>query len=125
MGGVDIATTKEIKILGLTIDSALTFNAHTANVCKRALNVYKQLSKAARVRWGLHPEVVRTIYTATVEPIITYAASAWAPATKKANVKRPLYRIQRLFAQRIVEPIKWCRSMPPYCWPGSSPWTFG
>ncbi|KAJ0169561.1 hypothetical protein K1T71_014746 [Dendrolimus kikuchii] len=101
MGGVDISMSSEVKILGLTIDAALTFNAHVKNVCAKAMNVYKQLSRAARVSWGLHPEVIRTIYTAVVEPIIMYAASAWAPATAKLGVQKQLGVVQRGFAQKL------------------------
>lgn len=39
---------KEIKILGLTIDDKLTLNIHMVNVCRKALNVYKQLAKAVK-----------------------------------------------------------------------------
>ncbi|XP_048489535.1 uncharacterized protein LOC125491477 [Plutella xylostella] len=102
MGGIDIGMSKEIKILGLTIDEKLTFNSHVANVCKKALNIYKQLSRAARVSWGLHPEVIRLIYTAAVEPVIMYAASAWAPAAKKLGVQKQLNAVQRGFAQKLT-----------------------
>lgn len=108
-----IALSKEIKTLGLTIDSRLTFGAHVANVCAKALGVYKQLSRAARVSWGLHPEIVSMIYNAVVEPIITYAASAWAPATNKKCVQKHINTVQRLFAQRMIgfKPIARCLSI--------------
>lgn len=101
MGGVDIGMSKEIKVLGLTIDHQLTFNNHAANVCRKAANIYKQLARAAKVSWGLHPEVIRCIYT--VEPVITYAASAWVPETKKIGVQRMLNTIQRGFAQKLCK----------------------
>ncbi|KAJ0182276.1 hypothetical protein K1T71_001645 [Dendrolimus kikuchii] len=103
MGGVDIGMSSEVKILGLTIDRALTFNAHAKNVCAKALTVYKQLARAAKVSWGLHPEVIRSVYTAVVEPIIMYAASAWAPATAKLGVRKQLGIVQRGFAQKLCK----------------------
>ncbi|XP_048478485.1 uncharacterized protein LOC125488864 [Plutella xylostella] len=102
MGGVDIGYSNEIKILGLTIDSKLTFNSHVADVCKKDLNIYKQLSRAAKITWGLHPEVIRLIYVATVEPVIMYAASAWAEATKKLGIQKHLNAVQRGFAQKLT-----------------------
>ncbi|XP_063897400.1 uncharacterized protein LOC126055310 [Helicoverpa armigera] len=60
MGGVAIGMSEGIKILGLTVDHKLTFNTHVANVCKKAINIYKQLARAAKVSWG--PEVIRSIY---------------------------------------------------------------
>ncbi|XP_049886736.1 uncharacterized protein LOC126381283 [Pectinophora gossypiella] len=104
MGGVDIGMSKQIKLLGLTIDNTLTFNTHVGNVCSKAVAVYKQLSRAARVSWGLHPEVIRSIYTAVVEPIVLYAASAWAPASNKQCVRSKLNSVQRSFA------LKMCRA---------------
>ncbi|XP_063382997.1 uncharacterized protein LOC134669402 [Cydia fagiglandana] len=103
MGGVNIAMSNEIKILGLTIDHKLTFNQHVAGVCRKALNMYKKLARTARVSWGLHPEVIRTIYTAAVEPVVLYAASAWAPAAKKLGVIKQLNTVQRGFAQKICK----------------------
>lgn len=102
MGGIDIGLSDEIKILGLTIDKGLTFNAHATNMCKKVQGLYKQLCRAAKVSWGLHPQVIKTIYTAVVEPVVTYAASAWAPATKKLGVRKQLSSIQRSFAQKIT-----------------------
>ncbi|XP_045450167.1 uncharacterized protein LOC123658921 [Melitaea cinxia] len=83
MGGVDVVLSSEIKLLGVVIDHKLTFNGHVANVCKRAVAFYHQLARAARASWGLHPEVIRTIYRAVVEPVILYAAAVWSPAVSK------------------------------------------
>ncbi|XP_045451643.1 uncharacterized protein LOC123660631 [Melitaea cinxia] len=101
MGGVDIVLTNEIKLLGVVIDRKLTFNAHVANVCRRALAFYHQLARAAKVSWGLHPEVIRTIYRAVVEPVILYAAAVWAPAVDKLGVRKRLNAVQRGFAQKL------------------------
>ncbi|XP_052744231.1 uncharacterized protein LOC128199301 [Bicyclus anynana] len=103
MGGTGVDLSGEIKILGLTIDSNLTFNSHVKNTCMRVEGLYKQLSRAARVSWGLHPQVIKTIYTAVVEPIVLYAASAWAPAARKLGVRKRLSALQRGFAQKITK----------------------
>lgn len=103
MGGTGIGMSKEIKILGVTIDNKLTFNTHVANVCKKAIGVYKHLSKAAKVGWGLHPEVIKLIYTATIEPIVLYAASVWAPAANKICVVKRLGVVQRGIAQKMCK----------------------
>lgn len=101
MGGVRIGMSREIKILVLTIDHKLTFNSHTANVCKKALNIYKQLSRVAKISWGLHPDVIRVIYEATVVPVITYAASVWATEAKKLGMRKLLNAVQQGFAQKL------------------------
>ncbi|XP_047543137.1 uncharacterized protein LOC125075464 [Vanessa atalanta] len=104
MAGVDIGMTEEIKILGLIIDRKLTFNRHVASICAKGADFYKKLSKAARVSWGLHPKIIKTIYTAAIEPVIIYAAAAWAPAAGKLGVQKYLNAVQRGFAQKL------CRS---------------
>ncbi|XP_063623904.1 uncharacterized protein LOC134795903 [Cydia splendana] len=103
MGGTSIAMTKELKILGVTIDDKLTFNSHVSNVCRKAIAVHKQLSRAAKTEWGLHPEVVKIIYVATIEPIVLYAASVWAHAANKLGIQKQLAVVQRGVAQKICK----------------------
>ncbi|XP_063378586.1 uncharacterized protein LOC134665540 [Cydia fagiglandana] len=103
MGGINIGMVKEIKMLGVVIDNKLTFNEHVSNVCKKAVGIHKQLSRAAKASWGLHPEVIKTIYVATVEPIVLYAASVWAPAATKISVQKQLAAVQRGIAQKLCK----------------------
>nr|XP_037872684.1 uncharacterized protein LOC119629756 [Bombyx mori] len=103
MGGIGISASREIKLLGVIIDDKLTFNAHVAGVCKRATGVYHQLSRAAKINWGLHTEVIKIIYTAVIEPIILYAASVWAPAVSKLGIQKSLNTVQRGFAQKLCK----------------------
>ncbi|KAL0882745.1 hypothetical protein ABMA27_016296 [Loxostege sticticalis] len=103
MGGVDIALSKQVKILGLYIDNKLTFNTHVGKQTAKALDIYKQVAKAAKINWGLHPEIIRLIYVATIEPIILYAASVWAPAADKIGVQKLLNSVQRGFAQKLCK----------------------
>ncbi|XP_037966921.2 uncharacterized protein LOC119692015 [Plutella xylostella] len=106
MGTTDIELVNEIKILGLIIDRKLTFQSHVAYVCKKAINIYKGLARAAKVTWGLNPEVVRTIYVAAIEPIILYASSAWVKAADKVYIKNQLNTVMRGFAQKICKAHK-------------------
>ncbi|CAK1588833.1 unnamed protein product [Parnassius mnemosyne] len=106
MGGKNIALSREIKILGLTIDDKLTFNTHIKNVCCKVQRLYSQLIRAAKINWGLNPGIIRTIYVAVTEPIIMYAASVWAPSTYKLKVKKQLDMAQRGFVQKIIKSYK-------------------
>lgn len=103
MAGVDIGMVRSMKLLGVTIDDKLTFNDHVKNICKKAAEIYKQLARAAKVSWGLNRDIVHVIYTATIEPIVTYAAGAWAPATKKLGIRRRLGSVQRGFVQKLCK----------------------
>ncbi|GBP92213.1 Putative 115 kDa protein in type-1 retrotransposable element R1DM [Eumeta japonica] len=71
---------------------------------QRAASIYKGIARAAKATWGLSPEIVRTIYVAAIEPIVTYASCAWAPATKKLGVRKMLDALQRSVA------LKACRA---------------
>lgn len=103
MSGTQLNLVKEVKLLGLTIDSKLTFNAHVSATCKRAADIYKQLACAAKVTWGLNREIIRTIYVSVIEPIVMYAASAWAPAAEKLMTRNQFDSLQRGFAQKICK----------------------
>ncbi|XP_037296687.1 uncharacterized protein LOC115455319 [Manduca sexta] len=103
MGGVDIGLEKQIKILGVTIDSGLTFNTHVSEVCRKAVAFYNKLSRAARLQWGLGPDVIKLLYTAVVEPVVLYGASVWAPASRKLGVRKQLAVVQRGFAQKLTK----------------------
>lgn len=103
MGENEIPIVDEIRLLGLTIDKKLTFNSHVTNVCRKAMNIYKQLARTAKLEWGLSSEIVRTIYVAVIEPIVMYASSAWSPASEKIMVQNQLNALQRRFAQKICK----------------------
>ncbi|XP_047028029.1 uncharacterized protein LOC124636138 [Helicoverpa zea] len=94
---------KEIKLLGVTIDDRLTFNTHIKNVCRKAIAVHQQLCRAAKVSWGLNPEVIKIIYVAVIEPIVLYAASVWAPAASKLGIIKQLRVLQRGIAQKMCK----------------------
>lgn len=57
MNNIPIKMEKHIKVLGVAIDAALTFNLHIKNVCQKSTTVYKQLSEATKMSWGLLSEI--------------------------------------------------------------------
>ncbi|GBP24875.1 Putative 115 kDa protein in type-1 retrotransposable element R1DM [Eumeta japonica] len=85
----------QIRLLDLTIDRKLTFIPHVVNACKKTANVYKELSRAPRAKWGLSLEVIRTVCFAVIEPKVLYASCAWAPVTRKLGVRKMLNAVQR------------------------------
>ncbi|XP_063823084.1 uncharacterized protein LOC135073021 [Ostrinia nubilalis] len=103
MSGTTLALVDEIKLLGLIIDKRLNFNAHVTAVCKKSTDIYKQLACAAKVTWGLNGEIIRTIYVAVIEPIMTYGACAWSKATHFQMNAKIISALQRGFAQKICK----------------------
>ncbi|XP_052748288.1 uncharacterized protein LOC128200104 [Galleria mellonella] len=103
MDGIHIRLQKELKVLGLTIDQNLNFRKHLSNVTKKALNIYKSVSRMARAQWGLNSDILKLIYRTVVEPTILYAASCWAQTTNKRSTCSLLDRVTRLFAIKIIK----------------------
>ncbi|XP_045484504.1 uncharacterized protein LOC123689264 [Pieris rapae] len=103
MNGQDIAIEKEIKLLGLTIDGGLTFNKHVHNVTRKAAEIYKKVSRMAKLEWGMTGDMVLQVYQAVIEPTVTYASAAWAPTVKKMCTKKKLETVQRAFGQKIAK----------------------
>lgn len=91
---------EQIKLLGITIDSKLTFKDRVADISRKVTNIYKLIAK---ISWGLDPEITRTMYTAIIEPVTLYAASVWyALYVDKVSVGKKLNALQRGFAQKIA-----------------------
>ncbi|XP_047527286.1 uncharacterized protein LOC125064341 [Vanessa atalanta] len=103
MAGTQLSLVTEIKLLGLIIDSKLSFNAHVAATCKKAAEINKQLARAAKVTWGLNGEIIRIIYVAVIEPIVLNAASVWSAAAEKLPLRNKLNSLQRGFALKICK----------------------
>lgn len=103
MSGKTLDLVDELKLLGLIIDRKLTFKPHVTAVCKKTADIYKQLACAAKVTWGLNPEIIRTIYVAVIEPIVLYAASAWYQTTELQLIRNKLDALQRCFALKICK----------------------
>ena len=82
------------KVLGVTLDSQLTFKDHLAQVTQKAWRRVRMLS---RLR-GLRPGAVRQLYQSIVLSGLDYAASAW--------YARYLGRATPMFMQRLVAPIE-------------------
>ncbi|CAK1554338.1 unnamed protein product [Leptosia nina] len=103
MGGEGIEVVREVRLLGLIIDESLTFNTHVKTICAKAHRIFHQLARAAKISWGLDTSIIRTIYTAVIEPVLMYAAGAWGQAVSKKCVRVQFDRIQRVFLQRICK----------------------
>ena len=73
--GEPIQQKVQVKILGIIIDSKLTWRAHVKYIIEKAAKVIEIIKRIAAPTWGLNPEIGLHIYKMAFEPIITYAAS--------------------------------------------------
>ncbi|CAK1577941.1 unnamed protein product [Parnassius mnemosyne] len=103
MDKIIIQPSTSLKVLGVTIDKNLNFVEHLDEVLEKAIKIYKMIARTAKAHWGLHSDIVKTIYIAVVEPTILYAANVWAMTVKKEYMKKRLERITRMFAIKICK----------------------
>lgn len=101
LNGQPLELADSLKVLGLTVDRSLNFRAHLDNIYRKTVNIFKMTSRAVKTQWGLNPEIMRLLYLVTVEPVVLYAASAWASTVDRKFVKARLDHITRMFALKI------------------------
>ena len=93
--GNSLILVKEVKYLGLVIDSKLSWGPAIDNRITKATVAFYSCKCTIGKKWGLTPKLVLWIYKAIVEPILLYAVFVWWPSlTKACNTKR-LEKVQR------------------------------
>ncbi|XP_046909851.2 uncharacterized protein LOC124491261 [Dermatophagoides farinae] len=97
-----ISIVKNIRYLGVILDSKLLWNDHISYIKSKALSIYNMLRRKFASSWGLSFDVLRLIYLHAIEPLITYASPVWFYSLSKTNVKSRLLSIQRIFALSII-----------------------
>lgn len=95
--GESIAVQETVKILGVTLDTKLTYRHHTAKAAEKA---YKAALALKRIS-SLHPAATRQLFLATVAPVADYASVVWYPTLSNEQL-RGLERSQRVGAQSII-----------------------
>ena len=94
--GQTIELSKEVKLLGITIDNKLNFNTHIDTITKKCIGSLFQCKRAMGPTWGLSPKVCKWIYTSIIKPTLAYGAVIWIRAvSNKTNIKK-LERVQGL-----------------------------
>jgi len=93
--GQQLVLAKQVKYLGVLLDSKLNWKAHVDAKYKKALAAY-QLRRAAVNTMGTSPKVINWIYTAALRPMSCYAAVIWWTCTQYITVRKQLEHLQRL-----------------------------
>ena len=97
---VVIPTVKNPKILGLTFDPKLTYNAHIRKTSDKARNTLKLLKALTSTKWGKQKETIVATYKAITRPILEYASTIWSPIASTTGITK-LQTIQNM-ALRIA-----------------------
>lgn len=85
-----------IKILGVTLDTRLTFSNHVHFIASRSRRLLGFIQNISR---GLGPMVMAKLYTALVLPILEYCSPIWSP--RSTSTQDILERIQRKSAYGV------------------------
>lgn len=92
-----------IKYLGIIFDSKLTFREHANYIADKCTKLIFQLSKSAKLTWGLQHRALRIIYTGGILPLILYGAPVWKDILENKCYINKLIRVQRLINIKIAK----------------------
>ncbi|XP_067130869.1 uncharacterized protein [Centruroides vittatus] len=98
-----IRNSTEIKYLGIVLDNKMTWKNHVYYIYDKTVNTIHSLASIARNKWGYDSKACRLLYTAVIEPMITYGCEIWGEAVTKTRIKRKLLSAQRKSAISITK----------------------
>jgi ribonuclease HI len=93
-------------LLGVTLDSRLTWRQHIKNQISKCKNIIFLLNSSCKLNWGITPSVLREIWGGVIEQILLYGCPAWASCIDKCWLKNQLESLQRFFATKIIKSFK-------------------
>lgn len=73
----ELETVKEVKYLGVTLDSKLTFSTHISNTCSKAKMAMMQCKSVIGRTWDMKPAMALWIYKAIILPRTLHGAIVW------------------------------------------------
>ena len=96
MNGTKLELSNEARLLGVTLDSKLTWKPHITRITRKATTALMQCRQIVSKTWGIKPSMMKWIYTAMIRPIMSYACVSWAGGLNKKYLVRKLTKVQRL-----------------------------
>jgi endonuclease/exonuclease/phosphatase family metal-dependent hydrolase len=67
-----------VKVLGVQVDSKLTWRPHVQQAALKGLNSYEALARLTAATWGPSVRHSRLLYTAVVRPTMLYGSQIWS-----------------------------------------------
>ena len=104
------------KVLGLTLDPKLTYNAHIQNIATHAQKPLQVIKALTGTTWGKQKETLVATYKAVMRPTLEYASSIWSPMASPTSINKlqvmqnaalrgPLYLILRVVSLKTKTQI--------------------
>ena len=101
LNGRQLEKSKKATLLGITLDSKLTWKSHITRIARKATAALLQRRRIVGRAWGLNPTNMKWIYTAMIRPVITYPCTSWVGGLNKKYLVKKLSRVQRLACLKI------------------------
>ena len=96
LNGRQLVISKEATLLGVTLDSKLTWKTHITRIARKATAALLQCRQIVGRAWGLNPTSMRWIYTAMIRSVITYACASWVGGVNIKYLEKKFSKVQRL-----------------------------
>ena len=101
-----IPLSREIKYLGVILDSKLNWKQNTIERTKKAYIAFYSCKRMFSRKWGLSPKITNWIYTSIVRPILLYGVVVWWTAFDNVSLCKQFERVQRLMCLSISGALK-------------------
>ena len=76
------------KVLGLTLDPKLTYNAHIQTIATHAQKPLQVIKALTGTTWGKQKETLVVTYKAVMRPTLEYASSIWFPMASPTSINK-------------------------------------
>ena len=96
--GINVAKSDQIKYLGVTVDSDLSWKAHIAKIRQKA---FAALASIRRASHFLPSKTCKTMYNSTVLPHLDYCSTVWHSC--RSTLSQSIERIQNYAMQTILK----------------------
>ena len=95
MNGSKLELSQEARLLGVTLDSKLTWKPPITQITRKATTALMQCGQIMGKTWKIKPFMLKWIYTAMIRPIMSYACVFWAGGLNKNYLVKKLTKVQR------------------------------
>ena len=93
--GDSIRSVESTKVLGVVLDTALSFVGHANSIGQRAAVCFGKVSRVSASSWGVRYRALKVLYWGTFVATITYAAACWFERLSQYAVRSAVLRAQR------------------------------
>lgn len=97
---------REMKWLGVMLDSNLSFKRHREDVVAKGKVRANFLSSLSNTRWGVTPRLLKILLTSTVHAATDYAVAAWMNLLVPKFFSEHLMKIDAICATRALGALK-------------------